>query len=106
MGTHDLHLRLAQIAEREGQRHKAAGLYAQSLCGDPYLVEAWWGLSQTVCDPEHALYCLKRVLTLAPHHTQARQHLNQAAAHVMLDYLESEDVIQPSITSLNTPIFA
>jgi len=105
MGTQDLRLRLAQITEHEGQRHKAASLYAQVVCHDPCSVDAWWGLSQTICDPEHTLYCLKRVLTLAPHHVPARQQLNQAAADVMADYLESEGVTRPTSVSLDTPIF-
>jgi hypothetical protein len=75
MGTHDLRVRLAQIAQREGRPHEAATLYAQVLRGNPYLVEAWCGLSQTVSESEQALYCLKRVLALNPCHTGARRQL-------------------------------
>jgi hypothetical protein len=42
MGTHDLRLRLAEIAARDHRQHEAAHLYAQVLKSNPYLVEAWW----------------------------------------------------------------
>ena len=75
MGTHDLRLRLAQLAEREGKRCKAANLYAQVLQGNPYIVEAWWGLSQTVKDVDRQQYCLERVIALTPDFTPARCRL-------------------------------
>jgi hypothetical protein len=75
MGTHDLRLRLASRAAREGRRAEAASLFAQVLTGNPYLAEAWWGLSQTVDEPDRARYCLERVLVLEPGHTEARAAL-------------------------------
>ena len=75
MGTHDLRTRLARIAAQEGRLEEAAHLYAQVLDGNPYCVEAWWGLSEVVDTREQALYCVQRVLHLDPRHPAARERL-------------------------------
>ena len=105
MGTHDLRLRLALTAQREGRQDEAAALYAQVLQGNPYLVEAWWGLSQTTADPEHALYCVKRVLAIAPHHTEAIQRLKQLALEVTSDTIEPDRDFRSARTRLDRPLF-
>ena len=76
MGTHDLRLRLAEMAAREGRLGEAEHLYAQVLHGNPYMVEAWWGLSQIVSEPERVAYCLQRVLALSPGFTEANNQLH------------------------------
>lgn len=81
MGTHDLRLRLAQRAAQEGRTHEAAHLYAQVLQGNPYLPEAWWGLSQVVDDPAREVYCLQRVISLSPNFAEAQERLLSVVAH-------------------------
>ena len=66
MGTHDLRIRLAQIAAQEGRPQEAVHLYAQVLAGNPYQPEAWYGLSRVVAEPERAAYCLQRVVDISP----------------------------------------
>ncbi len=75
MGTHDLRLRMADRAAHEGRKREAAHLYAQVLQGNPYLPEAWWGLSQVIEDPDRVVYCLRRVVALAPNFTEASERL-------------------------------
>jgi hypothetical protein len=94
MRTQDLRLRLARTAQRQGRNDHAATLYAQVLCANPYVVEAWWGLSQIVCDPDRVLFCLKRVLDLEPCHAEARcrlDRLNRATTAARLENGKAHD---------------
>ena len=71
MGTHDLRVRLADIAAQQGRCKEAIHLYAQVLEGNPYQPEAWHGLSRVVADPERAAYCRQRLLALSPDYPHA-----------------------------------
>ena len=83
MPTFDLTLRLAQIAEHNGRRDEAASHYAEILRGNPYLIEAWWGLSQTVDNAEHVQYCLGRVLAITPYHSVMGQRRKDQALRLL-----------------------
>jgi hypothetical protein len=77
VGTHDLRVRLAQIAAQEGRTAEAAHLYAQVLTSNPACVDAWWGLSAVVETPERALYCVLRALELNPNSAAIHDRLVQ-----------------------------
>jgi len=84
MATYDLTMRLAQIAEHEGRRDMAAFLYAEVLCGYPQLIEAWWGLSQTIDDTDQIQYCLGRVLAIKPYYSHEAPRLKEQARQLLL----------------------
>ena len=105
MGTHDLHLRLAQLAAKAGRRTEAAGAFAQVLHGNPYDMEAWWGLSQAVNDWEREAYCLKRVLALAPYHVAARQRLESLAPAMLSDRRQINGDRRARVASLDKALY-
>jgi tetratricopeptide (TPR) repeat protein len=58
-----------------GERPRARELLQAALKQDPRNEQGWLALSFAVDKPEHALECVKRVLTLNPQHERAHERL-------------------------------
>jgi RNA polymerase sigma factor (sigma-70 family) len=62
-------------AIRAGKKVEACRLLAKIIKADTRNIQAWLLLSYAVESKERQLYCLRKVLTLAPNHEKARERL-------------------------------
>ena len=68
-------LQAALNAARTGNLETAAGLFAQLVNEDPASEQGWLGLGLCISDKEKRDYCFRRVLSINPNNTQAKQAL-------------------------------
>lgn len=60
-----------------GENQKAAKLFAALVIEQPYNASAWYGLALCLEDTEKQIYCLQKVLSINPNHTNARQMIGR-----------------------------
>lgn len=83
-------LKQAELLYIEGKKDQAAKLLMAILRQEPSNFKAWYGLALTLDEPEKKIYCLKKVLTLAPSHKKARRLLEQLQRSPEDTFLERE----------------